>query len=211
MSIRVKVCGLTRPEDVKRARELGASFFGTILHPSSPRCVTIEQGSALLSGLPRNARVAVVVEPDRAMLEAIAGAGYGVVQVHFDPRPEREEAWKDRPAGLHLWLAPRLRRITDFSGSWLEDAAAILVDRYDPRRFGGTGEPGDWELFRKLRASWANRCGWILAGGLNPGNIERALAETGAETVDVNSGVESAPGRKDHRLLESFFFKLEAR
>ncbi len=209
MSIRVKVCGLTRAEDVEVSRSLGASFFGTILHPASPRFVEMERGAALLGDLPRKSRVAVVVEPDSAILEGITKAGYGVVQVHFDPGSGQTLSRKDVPEGLDLWLAPRLRERGDFSEAWVDHADALLIDRYDPNRFGGTGEQGDWALFRELSTAYQGRCDWILAGGLNPENIGRALAETGAAMVDVNSGVESSPGCKDHRLLREFFSRIE--
>jgi len=104
-------------------------------------------------------------------------------------------------------MAPRLAPGDSFPEAILEFADTVLIDTFSKSQIGGTGEVGDWEGFAALRETHP-QIHWILAGGLSPDNALEAVAATGAEHIDVNSGVESAPGIKDAEKLRSLFKTL---
>lgn len=208
--VSVKVCGLTRPADARRAVELGADYGGVIGHPGSPRFV--EPGSvpeaAVLGALPPGSAVWVEVEPEPEAVAAALGRGFGYAQVHFDPGGAYDPAiLADRVGPARIWLAPRLRDPADFDPAWQGLAVNFLVDAFAPDRFGGTGHRVDGPAFAALRAGHPDLV-FTLAGGLSPENVREAVAASGADRIDVNSGVESAPGEKDHARLERLFARL---
>jgi phosphoribosylanthranilate isomerase len=204
--IQIKVCGLTAPGDVEYAAACGADYLGFILHPGSPRNVSLRHFREMAEALPMRPKVAVVVEPAPGALAAMRGAGFDIFQVHFrhDIPLAAIQAWS-REAGIdNLWLAPKLPPKVDVQEAWLAFAPCILLDTFDPTLFGGTGRPGDWPKFRRHSEAHPEKT-WILSGGLGPENVGAAFAGTGARFIDVNSGVESAPGVKDHAKLRAFF------
>jgi phosphoribosylanthranilate isomerase len=204
--IQIKVCGLTSPGDAAFAAAGGAHALGFILHPKSPRYVSMAQFRAMSHSLPKKPLVAVAVEPRVEDLAAMRDAGFGSFQVHF--RHELPfgaiEAWSKAVGAENLWLAPKLPPAVDVPEAWLGLARTILLDTFDPNLFGGTGRTGDWPKFKRHRDAHPRKT-WILSGGLNPDNVGDALAGSGARYVDVNSGVESTPGFKDHAKLAAFF------
>ena len=204
--IQVKICGLTSPGDADVAAASGADYLGFILHPGSPRCVTQGDFRAMAGRLPKRPRVAVCVEPAPGALSAMRGAGFDLFQVHFrhDIPVATIEACSREVGMDKLWLAPKLPPGVDVPEAWLALAPCILLDTFDPILFGGTGRTGDWPKFRRHAEAHPEKT-WILSGDLTPGNVGAALAGTGAHFVDVNSGVESAPGVKDHGKLRAFF------
>ena len=103
-----------------------------------------------------------------------------------------------------LWIAPRIGPGESLSELLLEFADTVLVDAFHEDKFGGTGATSDWVQFAELRKRWA-ATNWVLAGGLKLANVTEALAVTGAERIDVNSGVESAPGHKSAKKLRELF------
>jgi phosphoribosylanthranilate isomerase len=112
-------------------------------------------------------------------------------------------AWAERVGPARLWLAPRLPPAVDLYPELLPLADTFLLDTYHPEKMGGTGEAGDWAKFRRYREeNPAQR--WILSGGLHDQNVGAALSATGAKYVDVNSGVEQAPGIKSPAKLQAF-------
>ena len=195
--IRVKVCGLRSLVDAEAADGVGADYLGFILYPKSSRWITLEQFRALLPRLPPRQKVAVSVEPLPEELTAWLAAGFDHVQVHFRPETPAATvaAWAAAAPGK-LWLAPKIPAGTAWRADWLAAAGTMLLDTYHPAGFGGSGQTGDWAYFEHCRAEHPGHQ-WILAGGLSPGNVARALAESGARWIDVNSGIESAPGVKD--------------
>ncbi|HEY4300211.1 MAG TPA: phosphoribosylanthranilate isomerase [Candidatus Didemnitutus sp.] len=196
--ITVKVCGVTRREDAEAAAGIGADYLGFNFYEKSPRHLTLDRYQEFAADLPALKKVAVVVEPDAIALNRLAGLDMDFLQVHF--RPETNVA--QSIAGLaswgprRLWFAPRLAPGAQLQADWLQWSAAILLDTYDPEKFGGTGRTGDWNHFRTYHEQHPNRT-WILSGGIGPANVRAALAATGADFIDVNSGVESSPGLKD--------------
>ena len=200
-SLRVKVCGLTSAEDAAAAAGIGADFLGFILYPKSPRYLPVERYVALRPGLPALPKVAVMVAPSAEELGAAQVAGFDFFQVHF---PVADEAAARRAhaavGAARLWLAPKLPPEAELAPELLALADTWLIDTYRADSFGGTGHTGDWSKFRGYRETHPAKR-WILAGGLSPDNAAAAVAATGATTIDVNSGVESAPGRKDAAKL----------
>jgi phosphoribosylanthranilate isomerase len=203
--IQVKVCGLTSLVDADFADACGADYLGFNLYPKSPRHITFAQYRSMAKRLPARHRVAVTVEPGRSELLAMRDAGFNHFQVHFrhDLPLAKIEGWTHVVGAEALWLAPKLPPEVDVAASWLGLSRGILLDTFDPTLFGGTGRTGDWAKFRRHRQRQPGKT-WILSGGLNPENIGEALAKTGARFIDVNSGVESAPGVKDHAKLKAF-------
>ena len=196
--IRLKICGLTSLVDAGLADAAGADYLGFNLHPESPRHVPPDQFRAMAPRLPDRKKVAVMVEPADAELAAAAQAGFDFWQVHFrlETPAERVAAWAAAVGRDRLWLAPRLPPAADVPAALLALADTFLLDAFDERKFGGTGRAGDWAKFRRHREAHPEK-NWILAGGLAPENVGAALAATGARWIDVNSGVERAPGVKD--------------
>jgi phosphoribosylanthranilate isomerase len=203
--IRFKVCGLTSIADAEFADRCGADYLGFILYPKSPRHVSLEQYRAMAPRLPDRRKVAVSVEPSVAELEAMRDLGFDYFQIHYSPTVTDAQltAWSRVVGEKHLWLAPKLPPGTDVSPAALAVAKFILFDTFHAGGFGGSGKTGDWAGFARHQAAHPKNF-WILAGGLNPENISEALRQTGTRLVDVNSGVEAAPGVKDEAKLKRF-------
>lgn len=201
--ITLKICGLTRAEDAHVAVGIGADYLGFIFYPKSPRGLTFARYAELKPSLPLGAkRVAVMVEPGLAELTAAQTAGFDAFQIHFKastPLAQLRE-WHELTGAARLWLVPKLEPAADVSPLLLPLADTLLLDTFHAEKFGGTGETGDWEKFRRHQRAHPEKT-WILSGGLKPENIAGAIRATEAKFVDVNSGVESAPGVKDHAKL----------
>ena len=207
--IQLKVCGLTSLVDAELADGAGADYLGFILDPASPRHVTTKKFRAMAPRLPDQRKVAVLVEPKAATLAAAVEAGFDRFQIHFrhDLPPAKIEAWSMAVGPQRLWLAPKLPPGVDVMEAWLELAQTFHLDTFQPDGFGGSGRTGDWPKFARHRRAHPGKT-WILAGGLNSDCIGDAVAETRARFVDVNSGVESAPGVKDPAKLKAFVAAL---
>jgi phosphoribosylanthranilate isomerase len=203
--VQFKVCGLTSALDAAAAHACGAAYLGFILYPQSPRFVSFEQIKAMAPELPAGRRVAVLVEPDPGALQALQGLGFAFFQVHFrhDLPRRRLEEWGHAVGTQALWLAPKLPSEAEIPEAWLPLTQGVLLDTFDRKLYGGTGRTGDWAKFRRLSEAHPEKT-WVLSGGLTPENVGDALKVTGARIVDVSSGVESAPGVKDHGLLKAF-------
>ena len=202
--IQLKVCGITSVADARAAVEIGADFLGFIFYPKSPRGLSVERFQTLATQLPSGKKVAVCVEPTPVDLARLAGLGFDFFQVHFkaDEALPHLVSWIEAVGQKRLWLAPKLLPELDVKPAWLKVADTFLLDTFHPDKFGGSGESGDWAKFKRHQAAHP-RMTWILCGGLNPANIQEALAASGAKFVDVNSGVESSPGVKDHAKLKA--------
>ena len=209
---KVKVCGLTRAEDVCAAERLGVDYFGIILYPKSPRCVGDDTLEALLNVIPQGRRVMVDVAPDDNVLEARAKLGFDFFQIHFDAEEtpvERIAGWSKIVGVSRLWLAPRIRPEDHLPEHLLEYAYTFVLDAYKAGEFGGTGQTGEWARFAQFRLAHTDKR-LALAGGIGPSNVIAALSATGAEIVDLNSGVESAPGIKDVTKLTAVMNALHS-
>lgn len=201
--LRIKICGLTRREDVAAAVEAGAWAVGCVLWPGSARGVTPAQARGLMQDVPPHVkRVGVVVnasvEEARAWCDA---AGLTTIQLHGD-----EDAAPFLAAGLDVIKAVSLATDADVErAAALPAPVLVLVDAVDPVRRGGTGQHADWSRAAALAA----RRPVLLAGGLRTGNIGAAIAAVTPWGVDVSSGVESAPGIKDAALIGALLRNAE--
>lgn len=208
--IELKVCGLTSLADAQAAARSGADYLGFILFPKSPRYLPLPEYQAMAARLPDRRKVAVCVEPDPNEL-AMMRDDFDFFQIHYrhDLPLTALAGWAKAVGVEKLWLAPKLPPGEDVPPVHLRLSRYFVLDAFSADAFGGTGRTGDWEKFVKHHKAYPERT-WILAGGLKPENIEDAVRWTGTRFVDVNSGVESAPGLKDHGRLALFVEKLRA-
>lgn len=207
MAPRVKICGLTQPAHVAQAGRLGAAFLGFVFYPPSPRCVDPALARELVAEAPEGAEtVGLVVDATDAEIEALLQAvPLDVLQLHGYETPERVAEIVLR-FGCRVIKALRAETPSDLDvlPAYADAADMILFDAKPPMDAafpGGHGVTFDWRLL----AGVALTRPWLLAGGLNAGNLAAAVALTKAPIVDVSSGVESRPGLKDPDELEAFF------
>jgi phosphoribosylanthranilate isomerase len=204
-SVRVKICGVTTPADAWFAAECGADAVGLNFYPQSPRCLTAPQAAAVVRALPPfTTAVGVFVGMQLRQVTAIAfQLGLRGVQT-YDDQPPTDDPFpfahvpafrvKDA-AGLD-----RVRRFVDVAREVGRLPAAVLIDSHVEGQMGGTGHTAPWELL----AGFDPGTRVILAGGLTPENVAEAIAVVRPWGVDVASGVESAPGRKDPDKVARF-------
>lgn len=206
MSTEIKFCGLTRAEDVRVAVELGASFVGAVF-ASGPRAITAEHARSLFEDVETARRVGVFGDQAAEEIARVAeAASLDVVQLHADPTPEIASAVK-RATGLETWVAMRIANTPKEAelDALISRADAVVFDSRVAESLGGSGRAFDWSLITNL-LDQHRRAGAriVLAGGLTPALAPLAIASVRPDIVDVSSGVESAPGVKDHGLMRAF-------
>jgi len=204
--VRVKICGLREAAHVAAATKAGAAYIGFVFFPKSPRNLDPAVAKPLAAGVPPGiAKVALTVNADDAALDALLGdVPLDMIQLHGSESPERVAAVRDR-FGLPVMKAVGVADEGDLPALADHARAAdqLLVDAKPPRDAalpGGNGLSFDWRLIAGRR--WP--VPWMLAGGLTSANVAEAIRLTGAQQVDVSSGVETAPGTKDVAKIESF-------
>ena len=195
---RIKICGLTRVEDVRLAVELGADALGFVLWPGSPRFVTSAQLKGLTAQLPPFvASVGLFVNAQRAEINAVlAEVRLDLLQFHGDESPADCDGFGVgylRAAGVRAGLD-----LVEFAKAW-PHARGLLFDTHSAG-YGGSGKVFDWSL---VPAELAPQV--VLSGGLNAQNVTEAILSVRPYAVDVSSGVEAAPGIKDPMRLQRFF------
>lgn len=215
MRTRVKICGLTRPEEALEACRLGVDAIGLVFYKKSPRAVSLEQALAIRKVLPAwVCSVGLFVNSSAEEILATSQAvGLSHIQLHGDEPPELATQL-GRPVIKAIRLSPSLSSdSTELKGlaqevqAWQGIAQAILFDA-DSTGFGGSGHQFDWGLLPRLTAGLEHR--WVLSGGLTPGNVAQAIQAVQPPCVDVSSGVEVEEqgilhkGRKDLRKMEDF-------
>jgi phosphoribosylanthranilate isomerase len=208
--IRLKVCGITSLVDAGAADAAGADYLGFIFYPNSPRGITLTQYQAMKDRLPPRKRVAVTVEPTAAELAMLVKQDFDRYQIHFSVETPLATiaAWSQLTGKAQLWLAPKLPPGRDVPPDWLALADTFLLDTFHADKYGGTGETGDWAKFKRHRDADPAKT-WILSGGLTPENLPAAVSATGTRFVDVNSGVEQAPGVKSPGRLQALALALQ--
>lgn len=204
--MRVKICGLRSRREVAAAAAAGAAYVGFVFFPPSPRNISLADARWIADGIPDGLiRVALTVDADDETLAAILGAAeVDMLQLQGSESPERVAEVRARfevPVMKAIGIAteedlPRLDDYAEVADQLLVDARALP----GADRPGGNGTPFDWRIIRARQ--W--RRPWMLAGGLNAGNVAEAVRLTGADQVDVSSGVESSPGHKDPARVAAF-------
>jgi phosphoribosylanthranilate isomerase len=215
MSLWIKICANTSLEDAQQAVEAGADAVGFVFAPS-PRRVTVAQVAAIVPHLPATAeKIGVFVDATLdEICSTVRACGLTGVQLHSETEP-------DLPARLRERLGPELRilRVVHFGAEAAEQAAAIardpnvdavLIDSRTAAALGGTGMTFDWVEARKTVFGGAASFKLIAAGGLNPENVAQAIATLRPWGVDVASGVEAAPGRKDPPKVREIIARARA-
>ena len=199
---KVKICGITNPEDALYASGLGAAFIGIIFYPKSPRFVVNETASNIVSSLPDGViPVGVFVNPKRnEIISAVKDTGIKAVQVHGSM-----DFNKLKELNIIQIRAFRINDSFDFNAIPDNEFDYTPLDNFINGQYGGTGETFDW---KNIPPS-INRAKLILAGGLRPENVGNAIKTVKPAIVDVSSGVESSPGIKDESKVREFFKSVE--
>lgn len=205
--IRVKVCGLKTPQDIECVARVGAAYAGFVFFEKSPRNISLETAAILAAHAPVGlCKVALTVNAGDEELDALLEAvPVDMLQLHGSETPERVASVKSR-YGLPVMKAIGVADPDDLLqiDLYSDVADQLLIDAKPPKDAdlpGGNGLAFDWRLLAS-RKYW--RKPWMLAGGLTPGNVADAIRMTGARQVDVSSGVESAPGKKDADKIAAF-------
>lgn len=199
---RVKICGITRPEDARLAAQLGADALGLVFYANSRRGLDLQQAQEIRAVIP--AFVSVVglfVDPERKQVDdVLAHLRLDCLQFHGDETPEFCQSF-----AMPFMKAIRVRSGVDPLPAIrrYRQASAILLDSYDPHLAGGTGKQFDWTVARHCVDRSALPI--VLAGGLTRENAVSAIKEVHPWALDLSSGVESEPGIKDPQRLQAFF------
>jgi len=201
MSVLVKICGITNVEDAEAAVQAGADALGFVFFSRSPRFVKIDTAAYIVRNIPSHIwRVGVFVNPSKDLLtEAIDACGLTVIQLHGDETPE--VCSQVLQLGVQVMKAFRVKDISVMKEVERYRADYVLLDTYIEHAYGGTGAAFNWEIGREIVAKGMKV---FLAGGLTPENVADAVRIVKPFGVDVSSGVEHSPGRKDPARLRAF-------
>jgi phosphoribosylanthranilate isomerase len=208
VAIEIKFCGMTRAEDAREAARLGAAYVGVIF-AAGPRQLTVDRAAQVLGGLPRTVRrVGVFATDDHdAIANSARELGLHVVQLHGDYDLPGIDRIRRRFPG-EVWAVVRIAesKLPMQVGELFAAADAVLLDAKVPGKLGGTGVTLAWEeLAQQLRVLRdAARAKLVVAGGLRAENVSEAIRLLRPGIVDVSSGVETAPGIKDHARMRAF-------
>lgn len=206
MAAEIKFCGLTRAEDADVAASLGAAYVGVIF-ADSPRRVGVAAATDIFAPARGRARTVGVFGPtDPGTVASVArDAALDVVQLHGDPTPEFLADVR-RSFGGELWAVVRVSgaHLPDQTPALLRAADAVVLDTKVAGTLGGSGVSFDWAAVARALAAYRAGARIVLAGGLNDGNVAQAARVIAPDVVDVSSGVERAPGIKDHVRMRAF-------
>lgn len=195
--MKIKICGITNLDDALHACACGADALGFVFYAKSPRCLTPERAKAIVADLPpfvTTVGLFVNEEPQR-IREIVGFCGLDVVQLHGDEGPADCDF-----APRRVIKALRVRDATSLALQGEYKVSALLLDAWVPGAYGGTGYSFDWDLAAEI----ARRRPVILAGGLTAANVAEAVHAVRPYAIDVSSGVEAEPGRKDHEQVAAF-------
>lgn len=193
----VKICGITNIGDAYWAAESGADALGFIFYPKSQRYIAPERAKEIIHKIPGSiGKVGVFVNQEiQAVKEIVSFCGLHLIQLHGDESPDYcgQFSRSTLIKTVSVCTEEEVQRLEHYP------VKAILVDTHDPDRYGGTGKKSDWALALKVKKTHP----LILAGGLNEENIKRAIETVRPDALDINSGVEISPGKKDaHKIRE---------
>jgi phosphoribosylanthranilate isomerase len=204
MSVKVKICGITNAHDALAAVEAGADLLGLNFCEASPRNISLRMAAEIARSLPPFVvKVGVFVDADEGLVtRAIGDCGLNLLQFHGDETPEYCAQF-----GLMSMKAFRIRDVESLTALPAYPTEAWLLDAFVKGKPGGTGEKFNWDL-----ALEAKKFGKpiFLAGGLTPGNVAAAVKKVQPYAVDVSSGVEASPGKKDPAKVKAFIQAAKA-
>jgi phosphoribosylanthranilate isomerase len=195
----VKICGITNKEDAIAAAQCGAAALGFIFYPPSPRYIKPADAKKIISALPDDLiKVGVFVnEKQKEIKRVMDDCALDMIQLHGDEKPS---FCGEFPA-YRIIKAVELKNEIDLNHALNYKVAALLVDSRHAGLYGGTGKKANWDLARRLK----DKKPFILSGGLKKENVAEAVQAVAPAALDINSGVESEPGKKDHKKLAQIF------
>ncbi|MHC4498172.1 MAG: phosphoribosylanthranilate isomerase [Planctomycetota bacterium] len=196
--VKVKICGITNLEDAVAAMDMGADLLGFNFYPKSPRFVTPEKVADIVNKLPGFMDIAgVFVNASFGHIhQTISECPLNWVQLHGDESPQFCQSFLS--LNVRTMKALRVKDQSDIQKAEGYFTDAILLDAFDPRKYGGTGLTFDWNIVGHIEKRI------FLAGGINPDNAPAAI-KLGVYGIDVCSGIEAAPGKKDHKKMRQLF------
>ena len=199
--IPTKICGITNLMDAKVAVENGASAIGLIFYEKSPRAISIENAKSISKQLSYSViRVGVFVNQNKDFIDkTISDVQLNMIQLHGDESSNFCNQFE-----VPVFKAVRIKNEASLSVMDQYNVAGILLDTFSNKQYGGTGKTFDWSLINEQIDTPI-----ILSGGLNPDNILDAIDSVKPAAIDVNSGVELSPGKKDHQKINLLFENLK--
>ncbi len=202
--VKVKVCGITNRDDAYLAAELGAWAIGFVFYKESPRYISPSKAKKIIEELPPFiAPVGVFVNHrEGAVKDIVNFCGIHTIQFHGDEMPMYCQRFKS----YQVIKAFRVSEAFEFTVLNKYNVSAFLFDTYQENSYGGTGKIFNWNLLKEMKFKKP----LILSGGLNPQNVSQAIAACHPYAVDVSSGVEKSPGKKDGHFLKEFFGQIRA-
>jgi phosphoribosylanthranilate isomerase len=202
--MRVKICGITQSSQAQAIASLDVDSLGFICVPSSPRYLAPEQIALILAQLPPTLKTIGVfaqAQPE-VVIDTVQKTGLTGIQLHGDESPEYTHQLRIQLPQVELIKALRLKEVNDLAqlSTYYDCIDTILLDAYHPQLLGGTGKTLAWESLKNFSPPRP----WLLAGGLNPENINQALEQLNPDGLDISSGVEQQPGIKDLAKVKQF-------
>jgi phosphoribosylanthranilate isomerase len=213
VNVQAKICGINDQTAMRSAVASGAAFVGLVFYPPSPRALDPQQAADLAALVPEGVvKVGLFVDPDNALIDTVlAKVRLDMLQLQGSETPERCRELRTR-TGLPVMKAIKVADVGDVAAAHAYDGSVdwLMFDAKAPDTManalpGGNALSFDWTLL--AGQEWP--VPWMLAGGIKPENVAAAVAASGAHVVDVSSGVESAPGRKDPARIEAFLDALK--
>ena len=207
--MRIKICGITKPEQGQAIAQLGATALGFICVQASPRYVTPKQIRAVVEHLlvPVD-RIGVFANASvEEICQIVADTNLSAVQLHGSESPDSCEQLRQSLPGVEILKALRVKtsQCLNQAATYASCVDTLLLDAYHPQMLGGTGKTLDWLTLQQFRPS----CPWLLAGGLTPDNVLDALSELQPSGIDLSSGVERSPGDKDLEKVAVLFERVK--
>jgi phosphoribosylanthranilate isomerase len=209
--MRVKICGITNPDQGNAIAQLGATELGFICVPASPRYLEVSAIKTIVQQLPNQINtIGVFANLDlKTIVAIVTETGLTGVQLHGNESPEFCQQLRtllspqvELIKALRIKTTASLAKVIDYA----EAVDTLLLDAYDPRLLGGTGHTLNWEELTR----WTSPLPWFLAGGLTPDNILVALSQLQPHGIDLSSGVELSPGNKDLNKVAQLFRQLDS-
>jgi len=196
--VKVKICGLTNYEDAAAAMDMGADMLGFNFYPKSPRYIEPAKAAKIISKLPAFTDVigVFVNEPIEKIHEIRKLCRLDWIQLHGDEDPAFCNEFRNSDVKVMKAIRVKDQKDVESAENFFTDA--ILLDAFNPKKYGGTGVSFDWNIIGHIDKRV------FLAGGINPGNVAKAV-ELGVYGIDVCSGIEIRPGKKDKRLMRKLF------